>query len=77
MRSLFAQFKYEFEMRELGMAVGFAMIYSMTVAARLASNIPLVFHRFRIDPAVGTGPFVTTFADIPGYLNKSTEDSLP
>jgi len=64
MLSLFAQFKYGFEMWELGMVVGFAMICSMTLAATLASSILLVFHRFRIDPAVATGPFVTTFTDI-------------
>ena len=64
MLSLFAQFKYGFEMWELGMVLGFAMICSMTLAATLASSIPLVFHRYRIDPAVATGPFVTTFTDI-------------
>lgn len=64
MLSLFAQFKYGFEMWELGMVVGFSMICSMTLAATLASSIPLVFHRLRIDPAVATGPFVTTFTDI-------------
>ncbi|RLB83895.1 MAG: magnesium transporter [Deltaproteobacteria bacterium] len=64
MLSLFAQFKYGFEMWELGLVVGFAMICSMTLAATLASSIPLVFHRFRIDPAVATGPFVSTFTDI-------------
>lgn len=62
--SLFAQFKYGFNMWQLGLVVGFAMICSMTVAATLASSIPLFFHRFRIDPAIATGPFVTTFTDI-------------
>jgi len=64
MLSLFTQFKYGHELWELGMVVGFAMICSMTVAATLASSIPLVFHRFNIDPAIATGPFVTTFTDI-------------
>ena len=64
MLSLFAQFRYGFELWELGLVVGFAMICSMTLAATLASSIPLVFHRLRIDPAVATGPFVTTFTDI-------------
>ncbi|MBC8433105.1 MAG: magnesium transporter [Desulfobacterales bacterium] len=64
MLSLFAQFKYGFELWGLGLVVGFAMICSMTLAATLASSIPLVFYRFRIDPAVATGPFVTTFTDI-------------
>ncbi|MDH3881328.1 MAG: magnesium transporter [Desulfobacteraceae bacterium] len=64
MLSLFTQFKYGHELWEIGMVVGFAMICSMTVAATLASSIPLVFHRFNIDPAIATGPFVTTFTDI-------------
>ena len=64
MLSLFTQFKYGHELWTLGMVVGFAMICSMTVAATLASSIPLVFHRFNIDPAIATGPFVTTFTDI-------------
>lgn len=64
MLSLFAQFRYGFELWELGLVVGFAMICSMTLAATLASSIPLVFHHLRIDPAVATGPFVTTFTDI-------------
>jgi magnesium transporter len=64
MLSLFTQLKYGHEFWELGMVVGFAMICSMTVAATLASSIPLVFHRFNIDPAIATGPFVTTFTDI-------------
>ena len=64
MLSLFAQFKYGFELWQLGMVVGLAMICSMTLAAALASSIPLIFHRLRIDPAIATGPFVTTFTDI-------------
>jgi magnesium transporter len=64
MLSMFAQFKYGFDLWELGLVVGFAMICSMTLAATLASSIPLVFHRFSIDPAVASGPFVTTFTDI-------------
>lgn len=62
--SLFAQFKYGFDLWELGLVVGFAMICSMTLATTLASSIPLIFHRFHIDPAVASGPFVTTFTDI-------------
>ncbi len=64
MLSMFTQFKYGHEFWELGMVVGFAMICSMTLAATLASSIPLMFHRFNIDPAIATGPFVTTFTDI-------------
>jgi magnesium transporter len=62
--SVFAQFRYGFGLWKLGMVVGFAMVCSMSVAATLASGLPLMFHRFHIDPAVATGPFVTTFTDI-------------
>ena len=62
--SLFAQFRYGYEQWQLGLVVGFAMICSMTVAATMASCLPLIFHRFQIDPAVATGPFVTTSTDI-------------
>jgi magnesium transporter len=64
MLSLFVQFKYGHSLWMLGLVVGFAMICSMTIAATLASALPLVFHRFDIDPAVASGPFVTTFTDI-------------
>jgi magnesium transporter len=59
--SLFAQFRYGHEHWRLGLVVGFSMICSMTVAAAVASCLPLVFH---VDPAVATGPFVTTSTDI-------------
>jgi magnesium transporter len=62
--SLFAQFRYGHEHWRLGLVVGFSMICSMTVAAAVASCLPLVFHRFHVDPAVATGPFVTTSTDI-------------
>ncbi len=62
--SLFAQFRYGYDHWQLGLVVGFAMICSMTVAATVASCLPLIFHRFHIDPAVATGPFVTTSTDV-------------
>jgi magnesium transporter len=64
MLSLFTQFRYGHEFWVLGMVVGMAMVCSMTLAATLAASIPLVFYRFNIDPAVASGPFVTTFTDI-------------
>jgi len=30
--------------------------------------MPLVFNKFNIDPAIATGPFVTTANDITGML---------
>lgn len=48
----------------LAFAVGLAIISSMTIAALVGSTVPLVFERLSIDPAVATGPFVTTSIDI-------------
>ncbi len=48
----------------LALAVGLAIISSMSVAALVGSAVPLVLQRLNIDPAVATGPFVTTSIDI-------------
>ena len=48
----------------LAMSVGCAIITSMSIAALMGSTVPLILHRLNIDPAVATGPFVTTSIDI-------------
>jgi magnesium transporter len=48
----------------LAFSVGFAVISSMSVAALVGSLVPMGFARVNIDPAVATGPFVTTSIDI-------------
>lgn len=57
-----AQFRYS--RGALAVSVGVALICSMTVAALVGSLVPMVFARFNIDPAVASGPFVTTAIDI-------------
>ncbi len=52
----------------LGFVVGLAICAAMMCSALLASFLPLVLHRFRVDPAVATGPFVTTGGDVLGLL---------
>jgi magnesium transporter len=53
-----------YNMWALGLTVGLAVATSMTVAAMVGSLLPMVFARINIDPAVATGPFVTTSIDI-------------
>ena len=48
----------------LASSVGLAVLLSMTVAALIGSLVPMLFARINIDPAVATGPFVTTAIDI-------------
>ncbi len=57
-----AQLRYDREM--LALSVGLAVACSMTLAALSGSFMPMLFARINIDPAVATGPFVTTAIDI-------------
>lgn len=52
----------------LGLIVALSMVVALTVAAILGTVIPLTVNRFNIDPAVVSGPFVTTLKDITGLL---------
>jgi magnesium transporter len=54
------------QMPLLGVVVGVAILASMGIAAILGGLLPLLFARFRIDPAVASGPFLTTAIDIIG-----------
>ena len=49
---------------QVAVSVGLAVISSMSVAALVGSLVPMGFARVNIDPAVATGPFVTTAIDI-------------
>ena len=57
-----AQVRYDTE--TLAISVGAALICSMSVAALIGSLVPMLFARINIDPAVATGPLVTTAIDI-------------
>jgi len=59
---LVVQLRYDLWL--LGATVGLAVLISMTIAALVGSLVPMVFARINIDPAVATGPFVTTSIDI-------------
>lgn len=59
---LVAQFRYSTLM--LALSVGLALMSSMSIAALVGSFVPMLMARLDIDPAVATGPFVTTAIDI-------------
>jgi len=44
------------------------MLAVIIFAAMAGSGIPLLMHRVGVDPAVATGPFITTANDIVGLL---------
>lgn len=48
----------------LGLLVGIAIMITLTVATLSGSFIPIMMERLNIDPAVASGPFITTINDI-------------
>lgn len=48
----------------LGLVVGISMTLTLTVAAVLGTFVPLTLNKLGKDPAVSSGPFVTTMLDI-------------
>lgn len=48
----------------LGMTVSFGVLGACLVASTLGTFTPFFFARFRIDPAVASGPLVTAFNDV-------------
>jgi len=52
----------------LGLIVGLAMIINMGLAALVGVLAPAFFRRIKVDPAIASGPLVTTFNDILGIL---------
>ena len=50
----------------LGFTVGISMYSVIIFAALFGTFIPLALHRYKIDPALATGPFITTVNDALG-----------
>ena len=52
----------------LGALVGLSILMTLIVATLAGSLVPLIMHRFNIDPAVASGPFITTINDLISIL---------
>lgn len=52
----------------LAVTISTAMLTVIIVASILGTFIPLTLNRFKIDPALATGPFITTMNDITGIF---------
>ena len=68
MLGLFASFRFISTDPMLGLVVGLSICSSMLLAAGVGTFTPLILRKLDIDPAVATGPFVTTSVDILGVL---------
>ena len=50
----------------LGLVIGLSIGASMTIATAVGASVPLLLKKLDFDPAISTGPFVTTAIDILG-----------
>ncbi len=50
----------------ISLIVGISIAFAMLIAAGIGAITPLLLERFNIDPAVATGPIVTTVTDLLG-----------
>ncbi len=57
-----------FDSSRLGIVVALAIGATMFISALLGTMVPIILQRLDVDPAVATGPFVTTSADVLGVL---------
>lgn len=58
-----------FKVPDLGLVIALAMICNLTAAALGGILIPIAIAKFRLDPAVSSGVFVTTVTDVVGFFS--------
>jgi magnesium transporter len=58
-----------FDMPELGLVVGLATLFSMTVGTVAGIVVPLGLNKSGIDPAIASSVFVTTVTDVAGFFS--------
>ena len=52
----------------LGAVVGLAMMVNTVVAVSIGGTLPLIMRLFKLDPALASGPILTTITDMCGFL---------
>jgi len=50
----------------LAFTAGLSLLFVIILATCIGTTVPLILHRFNVDPAIATGPFITTSNDIIG-----------
>jgi magnesium transporter len=58
-----------FDVNDIGLVMGLAIVTVLAAAALGGILIPLLLTRLGVDPAVSSGPFVTTVTDVVGFLS--------
>lgn len=52
----------------LGLVVGGALAFNTVVAVSIGGTVPLILRRMKLDPAVASGPLLTTVTDMCGFF---------
>lgn len=52
----------------LGLVVGAALAVNTVIAVSIGGTVPLILKRFKFDPAVASGPLLTTVTDMCGFF---------
>lgn len=60
----------------LGLVIGLSLFLTLIVSTLAGASIPIIIQKFKIDPAVASGPFITTINDIVGLLLYFSISSL-
>ncbi|MNE42458.1 Magnesium transporter MgtE [compost metagenome] len=66
--SLIFGISYFFNDYRLALVVSISLLTVTIFAAIFGTMIPLILNRYKIDPALATGPFVTTTNDVLGLF---------
>ena len=53
---------------DMSITISVSMILVIIVAALIGTSVPIILEKFGIDPAIATGPFITTGNDVVGIL---------
>lgn len=65
---LFLIVSFWFDQPRFGILLGSVLIFVILNAAFIGASIPVLLKRINIDPAIATGPFITTSNDVLGLL---------
>jgi magnesium transporter len=52
----------------LGLVVGLALALNTMIAVSIGGSVPLILKKFDIDPAIASGPILTTITDMCGFF---------
>lgn len=52
----------------LGAVIGAALALNTMIAVSIGGTVPLLLKRFKVDPAVASGPLLTTITDMAGFF---------